>query len=110
MELSSSALAGMMLHDQRRAWLTGEIGPNPLDENTQLEIVNTKKLQVDEGPHEPCRKAAELHLAAFEHGEILADYGQISFIEITKRGSRRFACNAPVNGVGGVLPLLYRHL
>ena len=62
------------------------------------------------GPGEPCDEPANVDFAGLQNGEALADYGQISLIEVAKRCRPRFARDHPVNQLSRIASLLNRYL
>src|SRR5712671_5021658 len=61
-------------------------------------------------PCKPGRKPADRHLAALQDSESLADYCQVSFVEVPKGSWRRRTGNASVNQLPCITSLLYGHL
>jgi len=70
----------------------------------------SQKLEVDSDPYKPCDKAAEPHLAAFEHCEPFTYNGEISFVEVTERSGGRLANNATANKFARIASLLHCNL
>jgi hypothetical protein len=67
-------------------------------------------LNVDESPHEPGHKAAELNAGALQHCETLAHNGKIAFIEITKWCQGRMTDHSAEDGLSCIPALLHRYL
>src|SRR6266481_4792501 len=99
-----------MIHNQPRSPLTGQIRPNPLQEDAQTEARCRQELEVHGRPREPSHDAAYTELAALQHSKTLAHHGHVPFIEIAKWAWRAIAGNAAVNQSPCIAPLLNRHL
>src|SRR5260221_119789 len=99
-----------MIHNKPGAPLSRYIGPHPLNEDAHTKVGCGKKLQVHGGPGKPGRKPADLDLAALQDGESLADYCQVSFVEVPKGSWRRRTGNTGVNQSPRITSLLYGHL
>ena len=82
---------GVVIHDQARAALSGQIRPDPLNEDADAKVGVAKKLEVHRGPCHPGEKAAEPQPAALQHGETLADHGHVAFVEVAERRRCGFA-------------------
>jgi hypothetical protein len=67
--------------DQPSTALTTQIGPHPLQKDAEPQAGLGQELNVDESPHEPGYKAAELNSGALQHCEILPHNGKIALIE-----------------------------
>lgn len=91
--LSSTVLA--RFNDQPVTALCAEVRPDPLDEDAEAQAVLGQKLYVDQGPDEPCKETAHQDTAALQDRKILADYGKVAFVEVTKRGKRGFLSHLP---------------
>ena len=89
----------MVIDDQPRAASSGQIGPNPLEEDTYAKVGLRQELEVYSGPHQPCRKAADVDLAALQDGETLSHDGHTPLVEVTKRTLRGFAGDAPMDPI-----------
>ena len=100
----------MVIHDESRTPLAGEIRPNPLQENRQTKTRCRQKLQVDGRPGEPCSEAAYSDLVALQDRKALANHRHGAFVEVTKRTGRRSAGYAAVNDFSCITALLHGHL
>src|SRR6266853_5280753 len=99
-----------MIHNQPRSPLTGQIRPNPLQEDTQTEARCRQELEVHGRPREPSHDAAYMELAGLQHSKTLAHYGHVPFIEIAKWARHRIAVDTAVDYFPCVAPLLDRDL
>ncbi len=81
--LSSAILA--LFNDQPVTALCTEVRPDPLEENAEPHAVLSQKLYVDQGPDEPGQETTHHDTPALQHGKILADYGKVALVEVTKR-------------------------
>ena len=100
----------MMIYDQTRATLPGQIGPNPLDEDTHSEIGCRKKLKMDRRPPKPCDESAHVKFPALQNGESLANHRHVSFVKIAERRRNGSARHPRANQFSGILSLLHRYL
>src|SRR5437667_4473465 len=100
----------VVIHDQARATLPGQVCPYPLHEDADPEARLRQEFEVYGSPCEPGEKTAEAQPAGLQDGETSADDRHRAFVEITKRGRRGFAADAPVNQRARIAPLLHRHL
>jgi hypothetical protein len=96
--------------NQPSAALTAQIGPHPLRKDAELQAGLGEESNVDESPHQPGPKPAELHSSTLQHREILANNGKIALIEITKWWRRRMAHHFAEDGQGCILALLHSNL
>ena len=81
--LSSAILA--LFNDQPVTALCTEVRPDPLEEDAEPQAALSQKLYVDQGPDEPSQETAHHDTPALQHGKILADYGKVALVEVTKR-------------------------
>src|ERR1700752_3068938 len=97
----------MVIHDESRTSLAGEIGPDPLQEDGQTETRGGQELEVDGCPSKPRTEAAHSHLVTLQNCKALAHHRHVSFVEVTKRTRRRVAGNAAANHSSGITSLLH---
>src|SRR5690348_4722137 len=100
----------MVIHDESRTPLAGEICPNPLQEDRQTETRCRQELQVDGCPGKPRSEPAHSHLVTLQNRKALANHRHVSFVEVTKRTRRRAAGYAAVNDFSCVTSLLHCYL
>src|SRR3954453_23552570 len=81
--LSSAIL--VLFNDQPVTALCTEVRPDPLEEDAEPQAALSQKLYVDQGPDEPSQETAHHDTPALQHGKILADYGKVALVEVTKR-------------------------
>src|SRR5215467_12068314 len=86
-----------MIHDQARAPLACQKGPNPLQEDAQAEARCGQELEVDESPNHPREQSAHLDLPTLQYGKTLAHYGHGALIEVAKWSRRLAAGYTAVN-------------
>ena len=75
----------MVIHDESRTPLAGEIRPNPLQEDRQTETRCRQELQVHGRPGEPRTESAHSDLATLQNSKTLADDRHVAFVEVAKR-------------------------
>src|ERR1700689_3516834 len=100
----------MVIHDESRTPLAGEICPNPLQENGQTKTRGRQKLEVYQRPGEPCCEPAYSELVTLQDGKAFTHDRHVAFVEVTKRTGRRAAGYAGVKGFSCITTLLHRHL
>src|SRR5271170_5564367 len=76
------------LGDQTRAALPGEIAPHPLTLDAKSVLQLGQKEQVDKGPCQPGREPRQSYAAHFHDGEILANDGHVTLVEVPKWARR----------------------
>ena len=100
----------MVIHDESRTPLAGEICPNPLQEDRQTETRCRQELQVNSCPGKPRFEAAHSHLVTLQNRKALADHRHAAFVEVAKRPGRRATDYPTVNEFSCVTSLLYGYL
>src|SRR5882724_2744913 len=100
----------MMIHDQPRPALPGQIGPGPLDENTHAEAGRGKELKMDRRPRKPCQESAQAKFPALQNRESLANHRHIPLVEIAERMRSGSARHARANQFSRISSLLHCHL
>jgi hypothetical protein len=65
---------------------------------------------MDRSPDQPRQKSTHTNLAALQYGEAFPDYGEIPFVEVTKRFQRSLPGNLSSDKFADVTSLLYRNL
>src|ERR1700727_820045 len=100
----------MVIYDESRTSLAGEICPNPLQEDRQTETRCRQELQVDSCPGKPRSEAAHSHLVALQNRKALADHRHAAFVEVAKRTGRRTTDDPTVNEFSCVTSLLHGYL
>src|SRR5208283_387264 len=100
----------MVIHDESRTPLAGEIRPNPLQEDRQTETRGRQELQVDGCPGKPRTEAAHSHLVTLQNRKALAHHRHVSFVEVTKRPRRRAAGYSAVDDFSCITSLLHGYL
>src|ERR1700719_3025669 len=100
----------MVIHDESRTPLAGEICPNPLQEDRQTEARCRQELQVDGAPSKPRCEASYSHLVTLQNRKALADHRHAAFVEVAKRPGRTAADYPTVNEFSYITSLLYGYL
>src|ERR1700734_1113612 len=100
----------MVIHNEPRAPLTREIGPNPLQEDRQTKARCGQELQMHGRPGEPGSEPAQSHLVTLQNRKALANHRHVSFVEVTKWTRRRAAGYAAVNDFACITSLLHSYL
>src|SRR4029453_9994860 len=100
----------VVIHDQARTPLPGQVHPHPLDEDADPEARLPQELETKSGPGEPGEKPAEAHTAALQHREAPADHGHRPFVEIAEWRGYKCSDDATVNQPAGVPAFLHGHL
>ena len=99
-----------MIHDQPGSTLSGQIGPDPLQEDADAQIGLRQELEVHRGPGKPCQETADTDTSAFQNGKALANHGHVAFVKIPERSWSGLAGNAALDEPARIAPLLDRHL
>src|ERR1700730_17321902 len=103
-------LIAVVLHDETRPSLSGQIGPHPLHKDTHPKTRLSQKLQMDRGPDKPRQETTEANLAALQNCKTLAHNGQVSFVKVTERSRRLLSFDAQANEVTRITSLLHCYL
>src|SRR5215510_6729404 len=75
----------MVVHDQTRAPLAGDLDPHPLNEDADARVGPADELEVHGHPGEPREEAADSYAAGRQDGEPLANHGHVPFVEVSER-------------------------
>src|SRR5208337_2253653 len=100
----------MVIHNEPRAPLTCNIGPNPLQEYRQTETRCRQELKVDRRPGEPRSETAHSHLVTLQDGKSLTNDGHVALVKVTKWTWRRVTGYAAVNDFSCIMSLLHSYL
>src|SRR5215471_11996164 len=75
----------VVVHDEPRAPLAAQIGPDPLQEDAQSKARCGQELDMNECPNQPRPQPADLYFAALQYGKTLAHHGHGTLVEVAKR-------------------------
>jgi len=84
----------------------GEVGPGPLEEDEDAVAESNEEVEVNEGPGQPCRCAAELKAFEIGNAGVASDGGEAAFVEIPEV-LWRFAADHACDVFGGVFAALH---
>src|SRR6266404_70466 len=75
----------MVIHDQARATLPRQVGPDPLQKHTDPKARLPHEFEVHGRPRQPREKAAHVDSPALQDGEPLSHYGHVALVEVPER-------------------------
>src|SRR2546425_3510502 len=84
-------LCSMMINYQPGTALSGDVGPDPLQEDAHSKVRLRQELEMNACPHEAREKSADANLAGLQDGEALPDHCHAALVEVAKRTRRRSA-------------------
>src|SRR5205823_4868866 len=84
-------LSSMMINDQPGTAPSGDVGPDPLQEDAHSKVRLRQELEMNACPHEPREKSAHANLTGLQDGEPLPDHRHAALVEVAKRTQRRSA-------------------
>src|SRR4029077_3317195 len=103
-------LCSMMIDYQPGTALSGDVGPDPLQEDAHPKVRLRQELEMNACPHEPRENSAHANLAGLQDGESLPDHCHAALVEVAKWTRRRSASETPPDQPSRIAALLDRDL
>src|SRR3989454_7039892 len=103
-------LCSMMVNYQLGTSLSGDVGPDPLQEDAHSKVRLRQELEMNACPHEPREKSAHANLACLQDSEPLPDHRHAALVEVAKRTWRRSASETLPDQPSRIAALLDRDL
>src|SRR5260370_42270239 len=100
----------MVIHDQARATLPRQVGPDPLQKHTDPKARLPYEFEVHGRPRQPREKAAHVDSPALQDGAPLSHYRHVALVEVPERSRGGLSSDTSVNQPPRIAPLLHRHL
>src|SRR6267154_5297448 len=99
-----------MIHDQPGTPLSGQVSPNPLQEDAQTETRRRQELKMHGRPCKPRSETAYMDFAALQYRKAFTHNSHVAFVKLVEWTWRGFACYAVVNKLPCITALLHCHL
>src|SRR5215471_309739 len=97
----------MVVYDQARASLAGQIRPHPLNEDADAKARLAKKLEMHRGPCHPGNKAGDPYTTRPQNGKPFADHRHVAFVEVAERTRCGFPRDPSINQLSYIASLLH---
>src|SRR5437879_9981924 len=82
-------LCSIMINYQPGTALSGDVGPDPLQEDAHSKVRLRQELEMNACPHEQREKSAHANLAGLQDGERLPYHRHAALVEVPQRTPRR---------------------